>query len=192
MLFPGWILHGAGCVQQGRCSKHNEQLWSPQLPPGEGNLPAVWNGSANLEWLQTGSPETSSPRTAGDLSLSLLFFLFIFKLDSGLNWGVFVFLWHKWLANDRKELTVLECVEFFLSVVSKYLSPQRKLWLSWRIEQTLSSILNVELSLMCSRRHYGYYYRRLIYTCAKLHAWICSPASFPKTLGCCFYVSISK
>lgn len=72
-MISGRILHGAGCVQQSGCFKYNGQLWSAQLPAGEGILPPVWNGSADLEWLQTGSPETPVTGTRGDP------FLFIFK-----------------------------------------------------------------------------------------------------------------
>lgn len=63
--FPGGVLHGPGCVQQGRCPQYHGQLWSAQLPPSQGVLPAVWDGPTEPERLQTGSPEASGARTRG-------------------------------------------------------------------------------------------------------------------------------
>lgn len=65
LFFPGGVLHGPGCLQQGWCPKHHGQLWGAQLPPSERILPPVWHGSAKLEWVQAGSPETPGTRTRG-------------------------------------------------------------------------------------------------------------------------------
>lgn len=75
IFFPGGVLHGPGCVQQGRCPQHHRQLWSTQLPSIEGVLPAVWDGSAEPERFQTGSSEAPGPGTRGHCYFPLHLFI---------------------------------------------------------------------------------------------------------------------
>ncbi len=108
-FLPGGVLHGPGCVQQGRCPRYHGQLWSAQLPASQGILPAVWDGSAEPEWLQKGSPEAPGARTRGDCYF--LLYAHLYKL----TWIVLM------LPYDALNLPVFSCVALpglFLAVLS--------------------------------------------------------------------------